>query len=91
VILREEATMNENTPERIFQPDESDVPDYEAVLACLTPREIIIVNMVADGMTSAEIAKDLQITIVSVWQAQQRIAVLGAMWENCRRLIDGPE
>ncbi len=83
--------MNENTPERIFQPHESDIPDYEAVLACLTPREVIIVNMVADGLGSSEIANDLQITIVSVWQAQQRIAALGAMWENCRRLIDGPE
>ena len=80
--------MNENTPERIFQPDESDITDYEAILACLTAREETVLNMIADGTSSAEIAEDLQITIVAVWQAQQRIAALGAMWENCRRLID---
>ncbi|MCW3052553.1 MAG: hypothetical protein JWN14_1723 [Chthonomonadales bacterium] len=79
--------MPDDTPERIYPPDESDVPDYEAILMCLTPREQLIVNMVADGMGSSEIANELQITIVSVWQAQQRIAVLGAMWENCHRLI----
>ena len=80
--------MPDNTPERIYSPDESDVPDYEAMLMCLTPREQLIVNLVADGLGSADIANELQITIVSVWQTQQRIAVLGAMWENCPRLID---
>lgn len=80
--------MPDNTPERIFAADEPDTPDFEAILACMTPREETIANMVADGLTSAEIANDLQITIVSVWQAQQRLALLGAMWERCRALID---
>jgi FixJ family two-component response regulator len=73
--------------ERIFEHEESDVPDYQAIMSCLTPREEEIMGLVADGANSSEIAHDLQITIVSVWQAQQRIAALGAMWENCRNLI----
>jgi ATP/maltotriose-dependent transcriptional regulator MalT len=82
--LKEGTTVREH----IFQPDESEVPDYEAIMSCLNPREEEILGLVADGASSAEIANELQITIIVVWQAQQRIAVLGAMWENCRNLID---
>jgi DNA-binding NarL/FixJ family response regulator len=81
-------TMEENKPERIYQPDEGDVPDYVAIYMCLTAREEAVLNMIADGASSAEIAEELKITIVAVWQAQQRIAALGTIWENCSRLID---